>query len=78
MGRVLTSGANTLYLSTLSTLLSSIMSQIRLPSSSLAGRVYIPSSPPPQLDGAVEAFPTSLELEFHLMLEGTRNCGIFS
>ena len=44
-------------------------------------RVYIPSSPPPQAsDNGIIAFPTSiaLELEFCLMLESTRNCGIFS
>ena len=55
------------------------MSQIRLPGSSLVGRVYIPSSPPPQAkDNGIEAFPASLELEFCLMLEGRRNRGIFN
>jgi hypothetical protein len=44
-------------------------------------RVYIPSSPPPQAsDNGVIAFPASLALglEFRLMLEHTRNCGIFN
>jgi hypothetical protein len=54
------------------------MSQVRPVGSSPVGRVYIPSSPPPQADGGVEAFPASLELEFRLMLEGTRNRGIFN
>jgi hypothetical protein len=54
------------------------MSQIRPVGSSPVGRVYIPSSPPPQADAGVEAFPASLELEFRLMLEGTRNRGIFN
>jgi len=52
------------------------MSQIRPPSSSLIGRVYLPSSPPPE--NGVCAFPKSLELEFRIMLEGTRNRGIFN
>ena len=57
------------------------MSQIRPIGSSPIGRVYIPSSPPPQAsDNGVIAFPTSLalELEFHLMLESTHNRGIFT
>jgi hypothetical protein len=57
------------------------MSQIRLIGSSLIGRVYIPSSPPPQAsDNGVIAFPTSLalELEFRLMLKSTHNCSIFT
>jgi hypothetical protein len=57
------------------------MSQIRPIGSSPIGRVYIPSSPPPQAsDNGVIAFPTSLalELEFHLMLESTHNHGIFT
>lgn len=55
------------------------MSQIRLLGSSPIGRVYIPSSPPPQAqeDGIVP-FPSLLELEFCIMLEGRRNCGIFN
>jgi hypothetical protein len=55
------------------------MSQIRLDGSSLVGRVYVPSFPPPQAsDNGITAFPTSLEVEFRLMLKGTRNRGIFS
>jgi hypothetical protein len=55
------------------------MSQIRPEGSSLVGRVYMPLSPPPQAgDNSVTAFPESLEVEFRLMLEGTRNCGIFN
>jgi hypothetical protein len=55
------------------------MSQIRLEGSSPVGRVYMPSSPPPQAsDNGVTAFPESLELEFGLVLEGTRNRGIFN
>jgi hypothetical protein len=55
------------------------MSQIRPDGSSLVGRVYMPSSPPPQAsDNSVTAFPTSLEVEFRLMLKGTRNHGIFN
>jgi hypothetical protein len=39
----------------------------------------MPSSPPPQAsDNGVTAFPKSLEVEFRLMLEGTRNHGIFN
>jgi len=59
----------------------SIMSQIRPIGSSLIGRVYIPSSPPPQAsDNGVIAFPTSLALEpeFRLMLKSTHNRGIFT
>jgi hypothetical protein len=55
------------------------MSQVRLFGSSLVGRVYIPSSPPPQAsDDGVEAFPTLMDVEFRLMLEATSNCGIFN
>ena len=55
------------------------MSQIRPEGSSPVGRVYMPSSPPPQAsDNGVTAFPESLEVEFRLMLEGTRNRGIFN
>jgi hypothetical protein len=55
------------------------MSQVRSNGSSLIGRVYIPSSPPPQAsDNSVEAFPKLLEVEFRLMLEGTHNRGIFN
>jgi hypothetical protein len=52
------------------------MSQIRLPGSSPIGRVYLPSSLPPE--NGVCAFPESLELEFRIMLKGTRNRGIFN
>ena len=57
------------------------MSQIRPTGSYLMRRVYIPSSPPPQAsDNGVIAFPASfpLGLEFRLMHEHTRNCGIFN
>ena len=57
------------------------MSQILLPGQSLSGRVYIPSSPPPQAsDHGITAFPHSLalELEFRLMLEHTSNRGVFN
>jgi hypothetical protein len=55
------------------------MSQIRLPGSSPVRRVYIPSSPLPEAeDNGIKAFPTLLELEFYLMLEGTHNCSIFN
>jgi hypothetical protein len=55
------------------------MSQVCLPHSSPAGRVYIPSSPSPQAsDNGVVAFPASLDLEFRLMLEQTHNRGIFN
>jgi hypothetical protein len=54
------------------------MSQIHPEGSSPIGRVYIPSSPPPQAsDNGITAFPKSLELEFRLMLERTRNWSIF-
>jgi hypothetical protein len=55
------------------------MSQIRPLGSSPIGRVYIPSSPPPQAqeDGIVP-FPSSLEPEFRIMLEGRHNRGIFN
>ena len=55
------------------------MSQIRLLGSSPIGRVYIPSSLllQAQEDGIVP-FPSSLELEFRIMLEGRRNRGIFN
>jgi hypothetical protein len=57
------------------------MSQILLPGQSLIGRVYIPSSPPPQAsDNGITAFPHSiaLELEFCLMLKHTGNRGVFN
>ena len=55
------------------------MSQVRSENSSPVGRVYIPSSPPPQAsDNGVIAFPATLDLEFRLMLEQTRNRGIFN
>ena len=55
------------------------MSQIRLEGSSLVGRGYMPSSPLPQAsDNGVIAFPESLEVEFRLMLEGTRNRDILN
>jgi hypothetical protein len=54
------------------------MSQVHPVGSSLVGRVYIPLSLPPQADSSVKAFPASLELEFRLMLKGTRNCSIFN
>jgi hypothetical protein len=39
----------------------------------------MPSSLPPQVsDNGITAFPESLEVEFRLMLEGTRNRGIFN
>jgi hypothetical protein len=39
----------------------------------------MPSSPPPQAsDNGVTAFPKSLEVEFRLMLKGTRNRSIFN
>jgi hypothetical protein len=54
------------------------MSQIRLLRASLIGRVYIPSSPPPQaLENGIILFPLLLEVEFLLMLERTRNQSIF-
>jgi hypothetical protein len=53
------------------------MSQICLPGSSPVGRVYIPSSPPPRADGIIE-FPSSLEVEFRIMLEQTHNRSIFN
>jgi hypothetical protein len=54
------------------------MSQVRLVGLSLVGRVYIPLSLPLQVDSGVKAFPALLELEFRLMLEGTRNYSIFN
>jgi hypothetical protein len=52
------------------------MSQIHLPGLSLVGRVYIPSSPLPQAaENGIIPFLLSLELEFCLMLEKTRNRG---
>jgi hypothetical protein len=55
------------------------MSQIRLPSSSLVRRVYIPSSPLPQAkDNNIKAFLTLLKLEFYLMLKRTHNYSIFN
>jgi hypothetical protein len=39
----------------------------------------MPSSPPPQAsDNSVIAIPELLEVEFRLMLKGTRNRGIFN
>ena len=55
------------------------MSQVCPEHASPIGRVYIPSSPPPQAsDNGVVAFPSSLEIEFRLMLEHSRNRGIFN
>ena len=55
------------------------MSQIRLPGSSPVGRVYIPSSPPPQAaENGIIPFPLLLELKFRLMLEKTRNRSVFN
>jgi hypothetical protein len=55
------------------------MSQIRLLGSSPIGRVYIPSSPLPQAqEDSIVLFPSSLELEFCIILEGRHNCGIFN
>jgi hypothetical protein len=54
------------------------MSQIRLPRSSLIGRVYVPSSLPLQAsDNGIIAFPPLLEVKFCLMLKHTRNQSIF-
>ena len=42
------------------------------------GRVYIPSSPPPlAAEEGIPPFPSSLDIEFRLMLENTRNRGVF-
>jgi hypothetical protein len=55
------------------------MSQIRPLGASPIGRVYIPSSPPPQAqENGIIPFPSSLEVEFRLMLERTRNRSIFN
>ena len=55
------------------------MSQVWPENSSPIGRAYIPSSPPPRAsDNGVVAFPESLDIEFRLMLEQTRNRSIFN
>jgi hypothetical protein len=54
------------------------MSQVRPIGSSPIGRVYIPSSPPPQAaEEGILPFSSSLDVEFRLMLENTRNRGVF-
>jgi hypothetical protein len=51
-------------------ILHSTMSQVRPIGSSPIGRVYIPSSPPPQAaEEGILPFSSSLDVEFRLMLE---------